>query len=148
MKSNYKKLGDYIHQVNIKNVNGNIDLLVGVNLDKKFMPSVANIIGTDLTTYKIIRKGQFGCKLMSVGRDEKLPISLMQEYEEAIISSAYYVFELKNDDELLNEYLMMWLSRSENDRYLWFLSGADIRGSISWNDFCSIEINIFLATRH
>ena len=142
MKSNYKKLGDYIHQVNIKNVNGNIDLLVGVNLDKKFMPSVANIIGTDLTTYKIIRKGQFGCKLMSVGRDEKLPISLMQEYEEAIISSAYYVFELKNDDELLNEYLMMWLSRSENDRYLWFLSGADIRGSISWNDFCSIEINI------
>lgn len=117
-------------------------MLVGVNLEKKFIPSVANIVGTDLTKYKVIKKGQFGCKLMSVGRDGKLPISLMKDYEKAIISSAYYVFEVKNENELLSDYLMMWLSRSENDRYLWFKSGADVRGSISWNDFCSIEINI------
>lgn len=142
MKSNYKKLGNYIKQVNIKNVDGVIGLLVGVNLNKQFMPSVANIIGTDLTNYKVIKKGQFGCKFMSVGRDGKLPISLMQEHDNAIISSAYYVFEVKNQNELLSEYLMMWLSRSENDRYLWFKSGADVRGSISWDDFCSIEINI------
>jgi type I restriction enzyme S subunit len=142
MRSNYKKLGDYIRQVNIRNTDGKIDSLVGVNLNKKFMPSVANIIGTDLTKYKIVKKGQFGCKFMSVGRDGKLPISLMQEHDEAIISSAYYVFEVKDENELLSEYLMMWLSRSENDRYLWFISGADVRGSISWDDFCSIEINI------
>ena len=142
MKSNYKRLGDYIRQVNIKNTDGKVDLLVGVNLQKQFMSSVANTIGTDLTKYKVIKKGQFGCKFMSVGRDGKLPIALMQEHEEAIISSAYYVFEVKDESELLSEYLMMWLSRSENDRYLWFISGADVRGSISWDDFCSIEINI------
>lgn len=142
MRSNYKKLGNYIRQVNIKNTDGKVDMLVGVNLEKKFIPSVANIVGTDLTKYKVIKKGQFGCKLMSVGRDGKLPISLMKDYEKAIISSAYYVFEVKNENELLSDYLMMWLSRSENDRYLWFKSGADVRGSISWNDFCSIEINI------
>ncbi|QFR49381.1 restriction endonuclease subunit S [Sulfurimonas lithotrophica] len=142
MRSNYKKLGDYIRQVNVRNVDGKIDLLVGVNLDKKFMPSVANIIGADLTKYKVVKKGQFGCKFMSVGRDGRLPISLMQEHDEAIISSAYYVFEVKDENELLSEYLMMWLSRSENDRYLWFMSGADVRGSISWEDFCSIDINV------
>ncbi|AXH33131.1 restriction endonuclease subunit S [Francisella opportunistica] len=142
MRSNYKKLGNYIRQVNIKNTDGKVDMLVGVNLEKKFIPSVANIVGTDLIKYKVIKKGQFGCKLMSVGRDGKLPISLMKDYEKAIISSAYYVFEVKNENELLSDYLMMWLSRSENDRYLWFKSGADVRGSISWNDFCSIEINI------
>jgi type I restriction enzyme S subunit len=142
MRSNYKKLGNYIQQVNVRNIDGKVEKLVGVNLDKKFMPSVANIIGADLTKYKVIKKGQFGCKFMSVGRDGKLPISLMQKYDEAIISSAYYVFEVKDENELLSEYLMMWLSRSENDRYLWFISGADVRGSISWNDFCSIDINI------
>lgn len=142
MRSNYKKLGDYIQQVNKKNTNGEVNFLVGVNLDKKFMPSVANIVGTDLTKYKLIEKGQFGCKFMSVGRDGKLPISLMKEHDKAIISSAYYVFEVKDETKLLAEYLMMWLSRSENDRYLWFKSGADVRGSISWDDFCSIEINI------
>ena len=142
MRLNYRKLGDYIQQVNLKNTDGKLDTLVGVNLDKKFMPSVANTIGTDLTKYKVIKKGQFGCKFMSVGRDGKLPISLMQEYDAALISSAYYVFEVKDENELLSEYLMMWLSRSENDRYLWFMSGADVRGSISWDDFCSIDINI------
>ena len=142
MRLNYRKLGDYIQQVNLKNTDGKLDTLVGVNLDKKFMPSVANTIGTDLTKYKVMKKGQFGCKFMSVGRDGKLPISLMQEYDAALISSAYYVFKVKDENELLSEYLMMWLSRSENDRYLWFMSGADVRGSISWDDFCSIDINI------
>lgn len=142
MRSNYKKLGDYVRQVNVRNTDGKIEKLVGVNLDKKFMPSVANIIGADLTKYKVVKKGQFGCKFMSVGRDGKLPISLMREHDEAIISSAYYVFEVKDENELLSEYLMMWLSRSENDRYLWFISGADVRGSISWDDFCSIDINV------
>lgn len=142
MRKNYKKLGQYIQQVNLKNTNGKLDTLFGVNLDKKFMPSVANTIGTDLTKHKVIKKGQFGCKFVSVGRDGKLPISLMQEYDAALISSAYYVFEVKDENKLLSEYLMMWLSRSENDRYLWFMSGADVRGSISWDDFCSIDINI------
>lgn len=142
MKSEYKRLGDFIQLVNEKNTDGKVDLLVGVNLEKKFIPSVANIIGTDLRKYKIIKKRQFGCKFMSVGRDKKLPISLMHEHEKAIISSAYYVFEVKDEKKLLSEYLMMWLSRKENDRYLWFKSGSDVRGSISWDDFCSISINI------
>ena len=142
MRLNYRTIGEYIKQVNIKNHGGQVDLLLGVNLDKKFMPSVANIVGTDLTKYKIIKKGQFGCKLMSVGRDKKLPISLLTEHDEAIISTAYFVFEIIDETELLPDYLMMWFRRSESDRYLWFQSGGDIRGRITWDDLCSLPIKV------
>ena len=139
---NYKKIGDYIQQVNLKNEDGEVKNLLGVNLDKVFMPSVANLNGVDMTKYKIIKKGQFGCKLMSVGRDKKLPISHLTDYDKAIISSAYYVFEVKNENELLPEYLMMWFSRPESDRFLWFLSGGDVRGRITWEDLCTLPIRI------
>ncbi|WP_379953278.1 restriction endonuclease subunit S [Dokdonia sp. R78006] len=139
---NYKKIGDFIQQVNLKNEDGEVKNLLGVNLDKVFMPSVANLNGVDMTKYKIIKKGQFGCKLMSVGRDKKLPISHLTDYDKAIISSAYYVFEVKNEKELLPEYLMMWFLRSESDRFLWFLSGGDVRGRITWDDLCTLPIRI------
>ena len=142
MRSSYRKIGDFIKQSKLKNEDGRIDLLLGVNLDKKFMPSVANLNGVDLTKYKVIKKGQFGCKLMSVGRDKKVPISRLTSYGEAIISSAYFVFEVIDENELNPEYLMMWFSRSESDRFQWFQSGADIRGRITWEEFCSLPIKV------
>ena len=142
MRSNYRIVGDFIKQSKLKNEDGCIDRLLGVNLDKKFMPSVANLNGVDLTKYKVIKKGQFGCKLMSVGRDKKVPISRLTSYEEAIISSAYFVFEVIDENELNPEYLMMWFSRSESDRFQWFQSGADIRGRITWEEFCSLPIKV------
>ena len=142
MRSNYRVIGDFIKQSRVKNEDGRIDRLLGVNLYKKFMPSVANLNGVDLTKYKVIKKGQFGCKLMSVGRDKKVPISRLTSYDEAIISSAYFVFEVIDENELNPEYLMMWFSRSESDRFQWFQSGADIRGRITWEEFCSLPIKV------
>lgn len=142
MRLNYKTLGKFIRQINTKNTDGSITKLLGVNLSKQLMPSVANTHGVDLTKYKVLSKNQFACKFMSVGRDEKLPIGLYREDNEAIVSSAYFVFESENEEILDSQYLMMWLSRPENDRLLWFKSGADVRGSISWNDFCEIEIPV------
>ena len=142
MRSSYRIVGDFIKQSKLKNDDGRIDRLLGVNLDKKLMPSVANLNGVDLTKYKVIKKGQFGCKLMSVGRDKKVPISRLTSYGEALISSAYFVFEVIDENELNPEYLMMWFSRSESDRFQWFQSGADIRGRITWEEFCSLPIKV------
>ena len=136
----YKRLGDYIREVNVRNTDLKVTRLLGVNLSKKFFPSIANIIGTDLSKYKLIKKWQFGCKFMSVGRDGILPISLMQDDEPAIISSAYYVFEIINTDMLNPLYLMMWLQRPEFDRELWFHSGGDVRGGVTYADFCEMPI--------
>lgn len=138
----YVRLGDIIHQTDERNSRLQVTTLMGVNLSKEFMPSVANIVGTDLSKYKIVRKGQFACKLMSVGRDVRLPIALKRTEEPYIISSAYYSFEVNNESEVLSEYLMMHFSREEFDRELWFYSGGDVRGGINWDTFCNLKIYI------
>lgn len=142
MKLNYKKLGDYIRPVDEKNIDLSITTLLGVSMKKTFIPSVANLVGVDMATYKIIKKNQFACKLMSVGRDEQLPVDLLKDHEVALVSSAYYVFESINEEILLPEYLMMWFCRKETDRWVGFISGGDVRGGISWEAFCEMNIII------
>lgn len=142
MTAEYHRLGDYIREVNVRNRELKVTRLLGVGLEKKFFPSIANIIGTDLSNYKLIQKGQFGCKFMSVGRDGILPVSLLEEDEPAIISSAYYVFEVNDPNELLPDYLMMWLRRPEFDRQLWFYSGGDVRGGVNYDAFCEMPIYV------
>ena len=142
MRLNYKSLGNYIKEINVRNSDLSITNLLGVSMEKTFIPSVANLNGVDLSVYKVLNKDQLACKLMSVGRDEKLPVDLYRDENPAIVSSAYYVFEPKDKKELLPEYLMMWLCRPENDRFIGFISGGDVRGGISWDTFCSLPIRV------
>ena len=139
-KGNHKRLGEYIREVNNRNTNLSVKNLIGVSMDKTFISSVSNIVGTDMSVYKILKKGQFACKLMSVGRDEKLPVDLYKENVDAIVSPAYYVFEAIDENVVLSEYLFMWLCRPENDRYIGYISGGDVRGGISWETLCNIPI--------
>ena len=138
----WESLGNLIENINERNTDLKVSLLLGVNLDKKFFPSIANIIGTDLSTYKIVRKGQFACKLMSVGRDGVLPLGFLEDYDEAIVSGAYYAFKVKDETIILPQYLMLCMSRKEFDRELWFRSGGDVRGGTSWEELCSIKIPV------
>jgi type I restriction enzyme S subunit len=92
LKSNYKRLGDYIELVDERNKDLSINLLLGLSISKQFIPSVANTVGTNMKNYKIIRKGQFACSIMQVRRDGKMPVALLTDFEEAIISQAYPVF--------------------------------------------------------
>lgn len=77
-KTNYKRLGDYIREVDIRNRDLKVTKLMGINIGKYFMPSVANVIGTDLSNYKVVTKNQFACNLMHVGRDEKIPMAMLE----------------------------------------------------------------------
>ncbi len=142
MRLRYNTLGKYIQEINVRNTDLAITNLLGVSMEKTFIPSVANLNGVDLSIYKVLSKDQLACKLMSVGRDEKLPVDLYKDEKPAIVSSAYYVFEPKDKEELLPEYLMMWLCRAENDRFIGFISGGDVRGGISWDTFCGLPIRV------
>ncbi|MBR8535119.1 restriction endonuclease subunit S [Carboxylicivirga sediminis] len=139
MQSNYKPIGDYIRLVDERNKDLAIDTLLGLTINKQFIPSVANTVGTDMRNYKIIRKNQFACSTMQVRRDKKMPVALLQDYEEAIISQAYPLFEVKNEKELLPDYLMMWFSRAEFDREACFHAVGGVRGSLEWEDFCNMK---------
>ncbi len=141
MKSNYKRLGDYIRQVDVRNKGLITSNLLGIYIDKFFMPSVANIIGTDLSNYKLITDNQFAFNPMHVGRDERIPIALYLENKKAIVSPAYFVFEIIGD-ELLSKYLMLWFRRPEFDRECWFYTDASVRGGITWEDFCEMRMPV------
>ena len=130
-RTDYKRLGDYIREVDVRNRDLEVTKLMGINIGKYFMPSVANVIGTDLSNYKIVGKGQFACNLMHVGRDEKIPIALLDTNERIIVSPAYWVFEVSNTTQLLPDYLMLWFRRNEFDRNAWFYTDSDVRGGMS-----------------
>ena len=131
MTNSYKRLGDYIREVDVRNRDLEVTKLMGINIGKYFMPSVANVIGTDLSNYKIVGKGQFACNLMHVGRDEKIPISLLDTNERIIVSPAYWVFEVSDTTQLVPDYLMLWFRRNEFDRNAWFYTDSDVRGGMS-----------------
>ena len=138
---NHKCLGDYIREVDVRNRDLSVTTLVGLTINKSFIPSVANVIGTDLSNYKIIRKEQFACSLMQVSRDEKMPIAMFTE-DIAIMSPAYPMFEVVDKSILLPQYLMMWFSRKEFDREASFYAVGGVRGSLTWEDFCDMKLPI------
>jgi restriction endonuclease S subunit len=142
MKSNYRNIGDFIKLVDERNKGLKVTNLVGLSISKQFIKSVANIIGTDMENYKIIRKNQFACSTMQVRRDKKMPLALYNDSEPAIISQAYPVFEINDTSQLLPEYLMMWFTRSEFDREACFHAVGGVRGSLEWEDFCGMQLPI------
>lgn len=142
MKSNYDALGNYIRLVDTRNTDLVTEQVLGINIDKYFMPSVANVIGTDLSKYKLITKGKFACNPMHVGRDERLPVALYTEDEPAIVSPAYFMFEIIDSSILNEDYLMMWFRRPEFDRLCWLRTDGSVRGGITWDDICRMKVPV------
>ena len=138
---NYKRLGDYIREVDVRNRDLSVTTLVGLTINKAFIPSVANVIGTDLSNYKVIRKEQFACSLMQVSRDGKMPVAMF-ENATAIMSPAYPMFEVIDKLILMPQYLMMWFSRKEFDREASFYAVGGVRGSLTWEEFCDMKLPI------
>ena len=142
MRSNYKRIGEFIQEVDERNIGLKVKNLLGLSISKQFIPSVANLIGTDMENYKIIRRNQFACSTMQVRRDKKMPVALLQNIDEAIISQAYPIFKVKDEKTLSPEYLMMWFTRSEFDREACFNAVDGVRGSLEWEDFCDMQLPI------
>ena len=142
MKSNYDILGNHIRLIDTRNTDSVTDRVLGINIDKFFMPSVANVIGTDLSKYKLITKGKFACNPMHVGRDERLPVALYEEDAPAIVSPAYFMFEIIDENVLDENYLMMWFRRPEFDRICWLHTDGSVRGGITWDDICRLELPV------
>ncbi len=142
MRSNYKPIGDYIRLVDERNKELKVSTLLGLSISKEFIPSVANTVGTNMRNYKIIRKNQFACSIMQVRRDGKMPVALLEDIEEAIISQAYPVFEIIDTEVLSPQYLMMWFTRSEFDRQATFHAVGGVRGSLEWEDFLAFELPV------
>jgi type I restriction enzyme S subunit len=136
----YKRLGDYIQLVDKKNKDLAITNLLGINIFKNYMPSVANQTNLDLSKYKVVSKGQFATNLMHVNRDEVLPVALYTDEQPALVSPAYKTFEVIDENDLLPEFLMMEFQRPEFDRKAWTFCDSSVRGGLEWDRLCDMQI--------
>ena len=143
----YKRLGNYIREVNVRNRDEKVTNLQGVSISKMFIPSIANTIGTDMSTYKIVKPGQFAYGPVTSRNGDKVSIALYEESEDAIISQAYTVFDVIDKNEVSNKYLMMWFQRPEFDRYARFHSHGSAREVFEWEELCDVMLPIPSITR-
>ena len=142
MSTNYKKLGDIVELIDERNKSLETSEVLGISIDKEFMPSVANTIGTDLSNYKLLRMNTFACNPMHVGRDERLPVSLYKKDIPAIVSPAYFMFRVKDENKVIPDFLMLIFKREEFDRNCWFRTDGSVRGGITWDDICEIKLPV------
>ena len=142
MRSNYKRIGDFIKRVEKRNTDLKVTKLLGLSMTKEFRETTSNIVGTDMKVYRVMRKYQFACDFMSPIRVNKLPVVLKLDDEPNLVSPAYPVFEVKDRNLLDPEYLMMWFRRTEFDRYARFMSHGSARELFSWEDLCDMQLLI------
>lgn len=141
-RDNYQRLGKYIEQVNIRNRDLSVTNLMGISIEKKFIKSIANTIGTNLSPYKIVKPRQFAYGPVTSRNGDKITIALYEGKNGCIISQAYEVFKIKDENELLPEYLMMWAKRPEFDRYARYMSHGSVRELFSWEDMCHVMLPV------
>lgn len=142
MRDGYKMLGEFIRQVDVRNVEGKEENLLGVSVQKTFIPSIANTNGTDFTKYKVVKKGQFTYIPDTSRRGDKIGIALLEDYDEGLVSNVYTVFEVIDENKLLPQYLMLWFSRPEFDRYARFKSHGSVREVMDWDEMCKVELPV------
>lgn len=135
-----RNVDSLLREVDYRNDKG-IQEVMGINITKQFIPSVANVNGVDLKKYKMVNNGQFAFSGMQTGRDKCIRIALYNGQEPIIISPAYTVLEPK-DNSIIPEYIMMWFLRKEVDRLGWFMSDASIRTNLDMDRFYEIEIPV------
>ena len=138
----YKTIEELVDKIDERNTDGSISELIGVSIDKCFIKSVANTNGTDLSKYKVIRKNDFAVSLMQVSRDSKIPVARLEEYDVAIMSPAYPIFRVKDENVILPEYLDMWFKRPEFDREAAFIAVGGVRGSMPWEEFAKMKLPV------
>ena len=141
MKEGYRLLGDFVQPIDERNKELKVDYLLGVSISKQFIPSIANIVGTDLSSYKIVRTGQFAYGPVTSRNGEKISIALLRD-KDCIISSSYTVFEVADNEQLDPEYLMLWFSRPEFDRYARYMSHGSVREIFDWDELCKVELPV------
>jgi len=132
-------VGKLLEEIDVRNTDGTVTNVQGINIEKQFMPSVADTASVNLRNYKVVRNGQFAYSSMQTGRDECIRIALYDKDDPILISPAYSVLQVK-DSAAVAEYIMLWFTRPETDRYGWFASDASVRANLDLDRFYEIQI--------
>lgn len=139
-----EKIGPYIELVETKNENleFGVESVKGVSIEKKFIDTKADMQGVSLKPYYVVKPNEFAYVTVTSRNGEKISLAINDSKDTYICSSSYVVFRSKDEKALLPEYLMLFLSRSEFNRYARFHSWGSARETFDWNEMCNVEIPI------
>ena len=133
-------LGTLVEAIDARGGTVDRDEVEGVNINKAFVPTVANLKNTDLSKYKHVPAFAFAANLMHIGRDVIFPVALNTSSVTKFVSPAYFVFRIKDEGKLLPLFLLTLFRTSFFDRRVWFATDSSIRGNLTWDDMCRVKI--------
>lgn len=147
MRSNYKRLGDYIQSFDIRSRNHpeklTIENIKGISsISKSFVKTKANLVGVSPDGYKVVEPNCFAYNPNTARMGDKIPIALNKYSEPVLVSSIYPTFKIKNEEHLLSDYLLMWFKRPEFDRYSRYKSQGSAREIFDWAEMCEVEFPV------
>lgn len=139
-----KAIGQYIELCEEKNENlkHSVDAVRGVSIEKKFIDTKANMTGVSLKPYYLVKPEEFAYVTVTSRNGEKISLAMNNSNETYICSSSYVVYKCKDKNKLLPQYLMLYFSRSEFNRYARFNSWGSARETFDWSDMCQVKIPI------
>ena len=135
-------IGDYLELVETKNehLQYSIDNVMGISIEKKFIPTRADMMNVNLKSYYVVKPNEFAYVTVTSRNGEKISIALNNSNNTYICSSSYIVFKSRDKSKLLPQYLMLYFTRSEFNRYSRFCSWGSARETFEWNEMCNVKI--------
>ena len=137
-------IGKYLEPAELINddLKFGIDAVRGISIEKKFIETKADMKDVNLRPYLLIPPNNFAYVTVTSRNGEKISIALNDSDTTYICSSSYIVFRSKDIEKLLPQYLMLYFSRSEFNRYARFNSWGSARETFDWSEMCDMQIPI------
>lgn len=145
LKANYpeKSLDNFIESFDERNDNRfDLKQLRGVSIDKVFIYTKASMDGVSLKSYKIVNPNNFCYVPVTSRNGDKITIALNSSNETYICSSAYEVFKIKPESDLLPEFLFLFFKRPEFDRLARYNSWGSARETFAFSDLIRVKIPV------
>ena len=135
------KFGELIELTNQKNTDNKYgkEDAIGVNMEKVIKPMRGNIDGKDFAKFRIVPPRHFAYNPRG-GRK----LGFNNTENTYIITFNDNVFKIKDSAKniIIDDYLYMYLCRTEWDRFAEFVSWGSSTVVFDWNEFCDVDISL------
>lgn len=135
-------IGEYIRQSDERNRIGlGVESVKGLAVSKSMIETKADMSGVSLRNYKVVPPKHIAYVPDTTRRGDKMSLGFNGSDETYLVSSISTVFGT-DAERLLPEYLMLFFTRSEFDRYTRFHSWGSVRETFGWDEMCEVKIPI------
>lgn len=136
-------LGNYVELFDERNDDRfGIEAVKGITTQKEFIETKANMNGVSLTNYKVVPQNAFAYVADTSRRGDKISLALNLTNQNYLVSSITTTFKVTDESLILPEYILMFMKRSEFDRYARYNSWGSARETIEWDSLCDLRIPV------